>query len=112
MSLRELVAVAGAYEHPTRWAPEKTEFQIMAESARGALEDAGLTLDDVFHLYTLFFSTLRYGNPADPAFWRLAGNTARVLIDGMFSRSKWKPRPVEEIIREIDLMLTKGGDTG
>ena len=42
MSLSRAVAVAGVYEHPTRWAPDKTEFQIMAESARGALDDAGL----------------------------------------------------------------------
>ncbi len=41
------VAIVGAYEHPTRWAPDKTMFQIHAESARGALEDAGLRLADV-----------------------------------------------------------------
>ena len=41
------VAIVGAYEHPTRWAPDKTEFQIMAESARAALEEAGLSLGDV-----------------------------------------------------------------
>lgn len=40
-------AIAGVYEHPTRWAPDKVEFQIMAESARGALDDCGLTIDDV-----------------------------------------------------------------
>jgi acetyl-CoA acetyltransferase len=40
-------AIAGAFEHPTRWAPEKTELQIMAESARGALADCGLSLRDV-----------------------------------------------------------------
>jgi acetyl-CoA acetyltransferase len=47
MSLRGKIAIAGAYEHPTRWAPEKTELGIIAESARGALEDAGLRLRDV-----------------------------------------------------------------
>jgi len=51
MTLREKIAIAGAYEHPTRWAPDKTEFQIMAESARGALEDAGLRLADVDGLF-------------------------------------------------------------
>jgi acetyl-CoA C-acetyltransferase len=39
--------IAGVYEHPTRWAPDKTAYQIHAESARGALADAGLTLADV-----------------------------------------------------------------
>ena len=39
MSLSGRVAIAGAFEHPTRWAPDKTEFQIMAECARGALDD-------------------------------------------------------------------------
>jgi acetyl-CoA C-acetyltransferase len=32
------VAIAGVHEHPTRWSPDKTSWQIMAESARGALE--------------------------------------------------------------------------
>lgn len=40
-------AIVGAYEHPTRWAPEKTQFQIHAEAARGALADAGLSIRDV-----------------------------------------------------------------
>ena len=45
-------AVVGVYEHPTRWAPNKTQYQIMAESAREALEDAGLTLKDIDGLFT------------------------------------------------------------
>jgi acetyl-CoA acetyltransferase len=51
MSLSGKAAIAGVFEHPTRWAPDKTEFQIMAESARGALEDAGLALSDVDGLF-------------------------------------------------------------
>jgi acetyl-CoA acetyltransferase len=47
VSLSGRVAIAGAFEHPTRWAPEKSELQIMAESARGALADCGLGLADV-----------------------------------------------------------------
>jgi acetyl-CoA C-acetyltransferase len=45
-------AVVGAYEHPTRYAPHMTAFQIHAESARGALEDAGLTVRDVDGFFT------------------------------------------------------------
>ena len=51
MTFSGSVAVAGVYEHPTRWAPEKTEFQIMAESAKGALDDAGLGIGDVDALF-------------------------------------------------------------
>ena len=51
MSLSRAIALAGAYEHPTRWAPDKTEFQIMAECARGALDDCGLGLRDVDGLF-------------------------------------------------------------
>ncbi|MET0151561.1 MAG: acetyl-CoA acetyltransferase [Candidatus Binatia bacterium] len=47
MSLRGKTAVVGVYEHPTRFAPHMTQHQIMAESARGALEDAGLSIGDV-----------------------------------------------------------------
>jgi acetyl-CoA C-acetyltransferase len=52
VSLRGKTAVVGVYEHPTRFAPHLTQHQIMAESARGALEDAGLTIDDVDALCT------------------------------------------------------------
>jgi acetyl-CoA C-acetyltransferase len=47
MSAWAKVAVAGVYEHPTRFAPDKTAYQLHAESARGALADAGLTIRDV-----------------------------------------------------------------
>jgi acetyl-CoA C-acetyltransferase len=46
------VAVAGVYEHPTRFAPDKTAYQIHTESARGALADAGLGIHDVDGLFT------------------------------------------------------------
>ena len=52
MALSGQIALAGVYEHPTRWAPDKTEAQIIAESARGALEDAGLELSDVDALFS------------------------------------------------------------
>ena len=51
MSVSGQIAIAGVHEHPTRWAPEKTDSQIMAESARGALEDCGLGLGDVDGLF-------------------------------------------------------------
>ena len=52
MSVWGSTAVVGAYEHPTRFAPDKTAFQLHAESARGALADAGLTVADVDGLFT------------------------------------------------------------
>ncbi|GLC97132.1 acetyl-CoA acetyltransferase [Cupriavidus sp. TA19] len=39
--------ICGAYEHPTRHAPDKSVAQLHAECAKGALADAGLTLADV-----------------------------------------------------------------
>jgi len=47
MTIRRQACVVGAYEHPTRKAPDKTAAQLHAECARGALADAGLTLQDV-----------------------------------------------------------------
>ncbi|MGH8335415.1 MAG: thiolase domain-containing protein, partial [Gammaproteobacteria bacterium] len=44
MSLSRKTALVGVYEHPTRFAPDKSMYQIMAESVRGALDDAGLTI--------------------------------------------------------------------
>lgn len=52
MSIKGKAAVVGVYEHPLRWAPHKTQYQLMAECARGALDDAGLTLRDVDGLFT------------------------------------------------------------
>ncbi len=52
MSISRKAALAGVYEHPLRWAPHKTQYQIMAESARGALDDAGLSIKDVNGLFT------------------------------------------------------------
>jgi acetyl-CoA C-acetyltransferase len=47
MSIKGKAYIAGAYEHPTRKAPDKSVAQLHAESAIGALRDAGLTKDDV-----------------------------------------------------------------
>jgi len=47
MSIKGKAYLMGAYEHPTRDAPDKTTAQLHAECAKGALEDAGLGFDDV-----------------------------------------------------------------
>jgi len=47
MSLRGTACIAGAYEHPTRKAPDRSTAQLHAEVAWGALQDAGLAKDDV-----------------------------------------------------------------
>ena len=47
MTIKGKACIVGAFEHPTRKAPDKTVAQLHAECARGALADAGLTLQDV-----------------------------------------------------------------
>jgi acetyl-CoA C-acetyltransferase len=47
MSLRGSACIAGAFEHPTRKAEDKSVAQLHAEVAYGALQDAGLNKDDV-----------------------------------------------------------------
>ena len=47
MSIKAQAFIAGAYEHPTRHAPDKSVAQLHAECARGALADAGLGKDDI-----------------------------------------------------------------
>ncbi len=47
MTIKGKAYIVGAYEHPTRKAPDKTVAQLHYECARGALADAGLTFDDV-----------------------------------------------------------------
>ncbi len=45
--MRTQAYLVGAYEHPTRKAPDKSVAQLHAEVAKGALEDAGLSKKDV-----------------------------------------------------------------
>ena len=45
--MAELPAIVGAWEHPTRKAPDHTPIRLLGESARGALDDAGLTPADI-----------------------------------------------------------------
>src|SRR5579863_5620112 len=47
MSISRKTAIVGAYEHPARFAPDKSAFQIAAESLRGAIADAGLKMSDI-----------------------------------------------------------------
>jgi len=47
VSIRNKAYISGAYEHPTRLAPDKSTAQLHAECAAGALADAGLSLKDV-----------------------------------------------------------------
>jgi acetyl-CoA C-acetyltransferase len=47
MSFPHPAYIVGAFEHPTRHAPDKSVAQLHAECAQGALADAGLSFDDV-----------------------------------------------------------------
>jgi acetyl-CoA C-acetyltransferase len=47
MSVRGKAYIVGAYEHPTRLAPDKSVAQLHAEVALGALADAGLSKADI-----------------------------------------------------------------
>ncbi|MGH7210331.1 MAG: thiolase domain-containing protein, partial [Acetobacteraceae bacterium] len=47
MSIKGRACIAGAFEHPTRRAPDKSVAQLHAEVAAGALVDAGFSRDDV-----------------------------------------------------------------
>jgi acetyl-CoA C-acetyltransferase len=47
MTIKGRAYIAGAYEHPTRKAPDSSVAQLHGEVALGALADAGLTIRDV-----------------------------------------------------------------
>ncbi|MDF1831383.1 MAG: thiolase domain-containing protein [Porticoccaceae bacterium] len=51
MSIRGKAFIAGVYEHPLRECSGKTVPQLHAEVARGALDDAGLSIGDVDAYY-------------------------------------------------------------
>ena len=47
MSIRGKAYIAGVYEHPLREIPDRSVAQVHHEVAKGALDDAGLSFDDV-----------------------------------------------------------------
>jgi len=47
MSLNGKAYIVGAYEHPTRRADDLSVARLHADVAKGALEDAGLTINDI-----------------------------------------------------------------
>ena len=47
MSIKGKAYIAGAFEHPLRKAPNHSLSQLHAEIAKGTLEDAGLTKNDI-----------------------------------------------------------------
>lgn len=50
--MTESVYIAGAFEHPTREAPDKSTMQLHADVAAGALDDAGLSKEDIDAYFT------------------------------------------------------------
>ena len=51
MTIKNRAYIVGAYEHPTRHAPDKSLVQLHAEVAIGAIADAGLSKDDIDAYY-------------------------------------------------------------
>ena len=45
--MKDPACIMGAYEHPTRKAPDKSVAQLHAEVMNGALADAGLSKHDI-----------------------------------------------------------------
>ena len=52
MADKRSVYIAGAYEHPTRKAPDKSTMQLHAEVAKEALKDADISKDQVNAYFT------------------------------------------------------------
>ena len=66
VDLKHGAAIVGIHEHVTRYAPDLSELQIQGESVIRALEDAGLTKNDVDGLFTASSSIRNSGmNLAD-----------------------------------------------
>ena len=66
VDLKRGAAIVGINEHITRYSPDKSELQIQGESVIKALEDAGLTKNDVEGLFTASSSIRNSGlNLAD-----------------------------------------------
>jgi acetyl-CoA C-acetyltransferase len=71
--------IAGAFEHPTRKADDKSLAQLHAEVARGALLDAGLTKNDIDGYFCA----------GDVAGWEMPGSGPFSIIDYMGLRLRY-----------------------
>lgn len=49
---KNAVYIAGAFEHPTREAPDKSTIQLHGEVAKGAVDDAGISKDEIDAYFT------------------------------------------------------------
>lgn len=61
MAGEEPVYIAGAFEHPTREAPDKSTMQLHGEVARGALADAGIDKGDIDAYFTAGMPRYEHG---------------------------------------------------
>ena len=52
MSIRGKAAIVGIHEYESRFDPQASELSIQADSISRALDDAGLTKDDVDAMYS------------------------------------------------------------
>lgn len=59
--MSESVYIAGAFEHPTREAPDKSTMQLHAEVATGALDDADVPKDAVDAYFTAGIPEMEHG---------------------------------------------------
>ncbi len=61
MSATDPVYIAGAFEHPTREAPDTSGMELHAEVTKGALEDAGIDKTAVDAYFTAGMPEYEYG---------------------------------------------------
>lgn len=59
--MSESVYIAGAFEHPTREAPDKSTMQLHADVAAGALRDAGVPKEAVDAYFTAGVPEMEHG---------------------------------------------------
>jgi len=103
MTIRDKAYIVGAYEHPTRKAPDKSVAQLHAESAKGALEDAGLSLSDIDGYFCAgdapglgMLNMADYMGSINCAMWiRLKQVVALILFTFLTQR---RPSPPENVI--------------
>ena len=78
MNFHHPAFIVGAFEHPTRHAPDKSVAQLHAGCARGALADAGLPFREE-DLITVPYPSLEYGLLAGEKAFALADRPAAFL---------------------------------
>ena len=104
VDLRKAAAIVGIYEHPARFAPDKSELLVQAESVIGALADAGLEKKDVDGLFSSSMSVRMANVSLWPTIWTSTPSTWTTRASAALPSSSTWATPSTPLLRGASML--------